>query len=177
MSEGAKEPIDRIVWQNADDLTANNYNPNVVFSPENKLLELSILSAGWTQPIIVSRDNIIIDGFHRWMLSRTSPAMRARYGGRVPTVVMDLDRAGAICMTIRMNRARGTHIAVRMSDAVHELVNGHGMTKEQIAVQIGATLDEVELLYQDNVFKARNLAKAPYSRAWYPVESKEKVPA
>ena len=34
-------PIDKIEWLPASDLIANSYNPNVVFTPEMKLLELS----------------------------------------------------------------------------------------------------------------------------------------
>ena len=32
------EPIDRVVWMAANKLDANDYNPNVVFTPELRLL-------------------------------------------------------------------------------------------------------------------------------------------
>lgn len=165
------DPINRIEWRSADDLQANDYNPNVVFSPELRLLEHSILTTGWVQPVLVGRDGTIIDGFHRWMLSRESAALRARYCGRVPCVVMDVSREAAMLMTVRMNRAKGSHVAVRMAEMVKELIDRHGLSREDIAKGIGATRDEVDLLYQDGVFKARKLAEYRYSKAWYPVET------
>ena len=39
--------MDHVVWKNAADLKANDYNPNVVYSPELRLLERSMLSQGW----------------------------------------------------------------------------------------------------------------------------------
>ena len=47
-------------------LQANGYNPNVVLKTELELLEFSVLKTGWIQPILVSRDYVIIDGFHRF---------------------------------------------------------------------------------------------------------------
>ena len=64
------DPINNIEWLDANELDGNDYYPNVVFTPELKLLELSILKTGWVQPILISRDKIIIDGFHRWSLSK-----------------------------------------------------------------------------------------------------------
>ena len=63
------DPLDNIQWLDAKSLEGNDYNPNAVFSPELKLLERSILATGWVQPVLISKDNIIIDGFHRWSLS------------------------------------------------------------------------------------------------------------
>ena len=59
------DPINNIQWILASDLNGNDYNPNVVFTPELKLLERSLLKTGWVQPILISKDKIIIDGFHR----------------------------------------------------------------------------------------------------------------
>jgi len=167
-----KDPVNRIKWMPADDLEANDYNPNMVFSPELKLLELNILTIGWVQPIIITRDNIIIDGFHRWMLSRESPAVVAKYHRMVPCVVLDIDRPHAMTLTVRMNRAKGAHVAIDMSKIVHALVNEHGWTAEAVATEIGATQDEIKLLLCDNVFKQKDTANYKYSRAWYPRESK-----
>ena len=56
------DPINNIEWRKASDLNANDYNPNMVFDQELKLLERSILSTGWVQPILVDADDNIIDG-------------------------------------------------------------------------------------------------------------------
>jgi ParB-like chromosome segregation protein Spo0J len=166
-----KDPIDRIEWVHVSTLRCNAYNPNVVFDQELRLLETSLLMTGWVQPILVARDGEIIDGFHRWRLSQDSPRVTARWGGKVPVARLNVDRAEAMMLTIRMSRAKGTHVAVRMSDIVKELIDKHGCDPQEIAQGIGATRDEVDLLYQDSIFKARNIKDYRYSKAWVPVET------
>ena len=166
------DPVDNVVWVDAVTLEANNYNPNVVFTAELKLLEWSITQTGWVQPIIVSRDGIIVDGFHRWTLAQQSAALFKKYDRHVPVVVLDVDRATAMLMTVRMNRAKGTHVAVRMAEMVQELVDVHGLSFATVAKEIGGTVAEAEILHQNSLFKTRNLADAPYSRAWVPREGR-----
>lgn len=164
------DPISKIEWRNADGLDANDYNPNVCFSPELRLLERSILRTGWCQPILITPSGMIIDGFHRVMLSRESAALRRRYGGECPCAVVDLPRDQAMILTIRMNRAKGTHVAVRMSKVVRELIDVHHCDRQEIAAEIGATLDEIDLLYQEGVFTLRDIPNWKYSKAWVPGE-------
>jgi ParB-like chromosome segregation protein Spo0J len=166
------DPINNIQWLEADSLIANAWNPNRVHKAELKLLEYSLLSTGWIQPILANKDNLIIDGFHRWRLSQDSKAIKARWGGKVPVAVLDIDRPHAMLMTIRINRAKGSHVAVNMSEIVRELLEVHGYAAEEIAKEMGANLDEVNLLAQDGVFAVKNIAKWSYSPAWYPVEIK-----
>ena len=165
------DPISRIEWRDAASLNGNDYNPNVCFSPEMSLLERSLLLTGWVQPILIAKDGTIIDGFHRTTLSRMSEALRKRYGGMVPCAVLDVTRDQAMILTIRMNRAKGSHVAVRMSKIVHELIDVHHLDPAEIAVEIGATKEEVDLLYQDDVFEAKKIASWEYSKAWYPIEN------
>ncbi len=162
------DPIDNIVWLNAEDLEANDYNPNVVFNPELRSLENNILSIGWVQPVITSKDHVIIDGFHRVMLSKESKKLQAKYGGKVPCVVFDVPRDEAMILTVRMNRAKGSHVAVRMSEMVKELIDVHHWERSALAKELGATGKEIDLLYQDGVFKFRNIKEYKYSKAWYP---------
>ena len=46
------EPVDCVLWVPADQVEANDYNPNTVAPPEMKLLALSIGEDGYTQPIV-----------------------------------------------------------------------------------------------------------------------------
>lgn len=165
-----KDPISRIEWRLASSLNANQWNPNVVFGPELKLLERSIVLTGWVQPILIIEDGTIIDGFHRHRLAQESKTLLERYQGKVPCAVLKVDRPTAMVLTIRMNRAKGTHVAARMSEIVRELVDVHMYDPQEIAAEIGATKDEVELLMQDGVFKAKNIDGWKYSPAWYPAE-------
>ncbi|ACF33968.1 ParB-like nuclease domain protein [Mycobacterium phage Philly] len=162
------DPINAIRWVPADTLDPNAWNPNRVHRPELRLLERSLLLTGWIQPLLVNPDRLIIDGFHRWRLSQDSPAVRKRWRGKVPVAVLDVDRPTAMLMTIRINRAKGTHSAIEMSAIVHELLNKHHLDPDQIAVEIGGTREEVDLLAQDGVFAARDIPNWAYSQAWYP---------
>jgi ParB-like chromosome segregation protein Spo0J len=164
------DPINNIQWLDAIELDGNDYNPNVVFSPELRLLERSLLKTGWVQPVLISRDKIIIDGFHRWRLSQDSKKIKEVYNGKLPCAILDIDRPTAMILTIRMNRAKGSHVAVQMSEIVHELIDKHNLDPDQIAEEIGATKNEINLLYQDGVFKMKNIKNYKYSNAWYPVE-------
>lgn len=170
MTDFPNDPISRIEWRLASSLEANAWNPNRVFTPELKLLERSLQLTGWVQPILISADGLIIDGFHRHRLAQDSKALMAKYGGMVPCAVLQVDRPQAMLLTVRMNRAKGTHVAVLMSQLIHELIDVHNYEPQELAVELGATLDEIALLHQDGVFKAKGIDKWAYSPAWYPEE-------
>jgi len=55
-----------------------------------------------------------------------------------------------------------------MHELVAKLITEYGMPAEYIAESIGATKDEVQLLSQENVFKALKTEEHQYSRAWVP---------
>jgi hypothetical protein len=165
------EPVENIQWIHVDDLKANHYNPNRVMNAEMNLIEKSILKTGWIQPILVNKNNVIIDGFHRWTLSKLSTQLRDLYHGKVPCAVLDVSDAEAMIITVRINRAKGTHLAFRMADYVKEIVQKHGVPIDQLARDIGATFDEVQLLMESDVFAAKDVENWTYSEAWVPAES------
>lgn len=168
---GKLEPVENIQWIPCDELKANHYNPNRVMNAEMNLIEKSILKTGWIQPILVNKNKTIIDGFHRWTLSRLSTQLREVYHGKVPCAVLDVSDAEAMIITVRINRAKGTHLAFRMADYVKEIVEKHKVPIDQLARDIGATMDEVQLLMQNDVFAAKDIQNWAYSEAWIPVES------
>ena len=57
-------PLASLRWVEYERLKANDYNPNKVSKDNLELLKQSILSNGWTLPIVVRQDYTIIDGFH-----------------------------------------------------------------------------------------------------------------
>ncbi len=140
-----------------------------MFNQELNLLEHSILKNGWIHPIIVrAEDYLIIDGFHRYMLSKTSKKLLKKYDGRIPCVLMDVSIEEAKLITVRINRAKGSHVAVKMSDLISSLIEEHGFSPEYIGKELGASTAEIELLYTADIFKARNLKNYKYSQAWEP---------
>ena len=162
------EPISQIKWVDARNLKANDYNPNVVLNQELKLLEFSILKQGWIQPILVSDDGEIIDGYHRYWLSTHSDAIIEKYGYQVPVVSLDLDIVERMLLTIRINRAKGNHIAFKMHEIVYRLLNDFHIPPERVAEEIGASKKEIDLLSKKDVFEALDIEHYEYSKAWEP---------
>ena len=165
------EPVENIQWIECDKLVANHYNPNRVMNAEMNLIERSILRTGWIQPILINKNFTIIDGFHRWTLSRLSTQLREKYHGRVPCAILDVSDAEAMMITVRINRAKGTHLAFRMSEYIKELIQKHKIPMDDLARDIGATIDEVELLMKSDVFEHKDIQNWTYSEAWFPAES------
>lgn len=164
-------PVSKVEWVDVSLLQANDYNPNVVVNTEFKLLKFSLLKQGWIQPILVCKRGEgyeIIDGFHRATLAKTDKDIAAMTGGKVPVCVMELDEAERKLLTIRINRAKGSHVAVKMHDIIVALINEHGKSLKEVCEGIGADKSEVELLLTDNVFKKLGTEDTPYSRAWEP---------
>jgi hypothetical protein len=50
------------------------------------------------------------------------------------------------------------------------MIDVHHCDPQEVAIEIGATKDEVDLLYQDGVFKMKNIENWRYSKSWYPKE-------
>lgn len=166
----AGEPVDCVQWIAADEVQANDYNPNSVAPPEMKLLEHSITEDGYTQPIVAWRNGAhfeVIDGFHRNRVGKESPTVRERVCGYLPvTVVNDtrLDKGDRIAATIRHNRARGKHRVEAMSDIVVELKR-RNWSDEKIAKELGMDADEVLRLCQITGL-AEVFADQEFSMAW-----------
>ena len=169
----ATDPIMRVEWKPAELLTANGWNPNFVLDDELRLLETSILRNGWIQPILVTPLDVVIDGFHRWRLAQDSKLLKAKYAGFVPTVTLAITEAEAMMLTVRINRAKGKHAALRMSDLVRAWLE-KGLEKEEIARGIGATLDEVETISHEDVFAMKGSREYRYSQSWRPTCRLEK---
>ena len=169
-----KDPIDNIKWIDANSLKANHYNPNVVYNQELKLLGHSILTNGWIQPVLINSGKVIIDGFHRWKLSCDSKQLIKKYKGKVPCAVLKISDEEAMLLTIRINRAKGTHVGFKMAEVVSQLVKKHKLSREVIAKGIGAKKAEIDLLCQENVFTKKDIKNYKYSKAWYPVEKRKK---
>lgn len=171
-----KQPIDSITWVHTDQLDANDYNPNYVLTPELKLLKVSMLKQGWIQPVLVvvqrGEDGepngryTIVDGFHRSTLTRTDKDVGAMTEGKVPCAVLDIDDAERKMLTVRINRAKGSHIAAKMHDLITSLVSDHNVPIKQLCQELGMEKSEVELLLTENVFAKLDIPNHPYSRAW-----------
>lgn len=136
-------PLSSLQWVDRDKLKANDYNPNKVSEDNLKLLVQSILTNGWTLPIVCRPDYTIIDGFHRWTVAGREP-LKSILGNKVPVVIVNHgdNRDEDIYGTITHNRARGTHLLEPMKAIVKRLLD-EGKTIPEIGKQIGMKPEEV----------------------------------
>lgn len=165
------EPVDCVLWVRADEVQANDYNPNVVAPPEMKLLVHSIEADGYTQPVVTypREDGIheVVDGFHRSRVGKEHKQVRARVRGYLPVTSIRgdrTDRENRIASTIRHNRARGRHQVDNMSEIVVEL-SRRNWSNEKIGRELGMEPDEVLRLKQVSGL-AEMFADRDFSQAW-----------
>ena len=163
-------PLEKIV--------ANDYNPNIVAPPEMKLLELSIWEDGFTMPCVCYYDSeadryILVDGYHRYSVLKSSKRIYQRENGLLPVVVIDKELSNRMASTIRHNRARGSHNIELMCHIVAELDKA-GMSDQWIMKNIGMDRDELLRLKQisgladlfsDKSFSIRNPVETPVPEA------------
>jgi ParB-like chromosome segregation protein Spo0J len=166
----AGQPVDCVQWVSAEQVVGNDYNPNAVAAPELRLLEHSIRSDGFTQPIVVHREggrHVVVDGFHRQRMGKEVAAIREQLHGYLPVALARADRGGTgerMAATIRHNRARGVHAVMPMTDIVAALIR-QGWSDGQVATELGMDEDEVRRFKQvsglPELFRDH-----PYSRSW-----------
>lgn len=135
-------PLSTLRWVDRNLLNPNDYNPNVVNEENLKLLIQSILTNGWTLPIVVRPDYTIIDGFHRWTVSGREPLL-TKLGGKVPVVIVEhKEQSEDMYGTITHNRARGVHQLEPMKKIVQKLMD-EGKTVNEIGKQLGMKPEEI----------------------------------
>lgn len=166
------EPVDFVRWVKNTEVVSNDYNPNKVAPPEMKLLELSIMNDGYTQPIVTwsneeKEKTEVIDGFHRNRVGKESKVVNQRVHGYLPIVDIRKEQSSKndrMASTIRHNRARGKHQIDAMSEIVIELKN-RNWRNARIARELG--MDEEEVLRLCQISGMEHLfSDKDFSRAW-----------
>lgn len=136
------KPVSNVLIVDREKVKPNEYNPNKVTKENLELLTQSILTNGWTLPIVCRPDYTIIDGFHRWTVAGQEP-LYSELGGKVPIVIVDhKDHDADIYGTITHNRARGTHLLEPMKKIIKELLD-NGKTIPEISKQLGMRPEEI----------------------------------
>jgi ParB-like chromosome segregation protein Spo0J len=159
-------PLSTLQWVDRDKLRANDYNPNRVSRENLDLLVQSILSNGWTLPIVCRPDFTIIDGYHRWTVAAEEP-LKSLLKGKVPVVIVQhKDEAGDVYGTVTHNRARGTHLLEPMKNIVKKLL-AQGKSIKEIGKELGMKPEEVfrlSDLSKDQFLKIMAERTAEYSK-------------
>lgn len=159
-------PLASLQWIDRTFLKPNDYNPNKVSRENLDLLKQSILTNGWTLPIVVRPDYTIIDGFHRWTVSGEEP-LYTKLSGKVPVVIVaHNDKSEDMYGTITHNRARGTHLLEPMKAIVKELMDS-GKSIKEISKQLGMKPEEIFRLsdFSKDEFLNLMVKKDEYSKA------------
>lgn len=164
-----KSPVYDIKRVPIKKIQANSYNPNIIATPELKLLYKSILEDGYTMPIVcyyIADDDIyeIVDGFHRYMIMKNHKDIYKREKGMLPVSVIDKPLGERMASTIRHNRAKGSHSTELMVKIVEDLVES-GMSDAWILKNIG--MDTEELLRLKQISGLASLFKnEEFSKSW-----------
>lgn len=161
-----QKPLSTLQWVDRNKLKANDWNPNKVTKQNLELLTQSILTNGWTLPIVVRPDYTIIDGFHRWTVAGQEPLL-SMLDGKVPVVIVEhQDKAEDMYGTVTHNRARGTHLLEPMKNIVKELMEA-GKTVEEISKQLGMRPEEIFRLsdFSKEDFLKMMINQQEYSKA------------
>lgn len=166
-----EHPVDCVLWIRQEEVTPNDYNPNHLAPPEKRLLYTSLQANGFTQPVVVQKQNsgkyTIVDGFHRYELASSKLSLNKQLHGYIPVSCLTHgteEREALMAATIRHNRARGRHHIPAMSEIVRELVN-LGWDNNKIGKELGMDADEVLRLKQINGL-AEMFADRRFSQAW-----------
>jgi ParB/Sulfiredoxin domain len=145
------QPVSEIRWVRSELVQANTWNPNVVHPPELRLLKISLLSDGWTQPLVVryADENAstyeLVDGYHRQLCAEDERILRMT-GGLVPVaIVPDKPLEHRMMSTIRHNRARGDHQVQGMSQIIVFILES-GMDDHELSLLLQMEKEEVSRL-------------------------------
>ena len=167
MDNKISAPLSTLQWVDRNSLKPNDYNPNKVSRENLKLLVRSILTNGWTLPIVIRPDMTIIDGFHRWTIAGEEPLLSLT-DGKVPVVIVQhSDESANIYGTVTHNRARGTHLLEPMKAIIKRLMD-ENVPIDEIGKQLGMKPEEVFRLSdfsKDDFLDMMTKNVAEYSKA------------
>lgn len=136
MSE--KKIYSEIKMVETESLKPNKYNPNTMTDEQFKSLVDDFKENGWVgQPIIINKQNVIIDGEHRWRC--------ASFLGyeRVPVIVFNpKDADHQRMLTIGWNAKRGEMSPLKLAQIIQELNLKY--TLEELSSKLGFSSSQLK---------------------------------
>ncbi len=103
-----------------DSIKPNLYNPNAMRDSVYQFLKKSIKKRGFLQPIIITKDGVIIDGEHRWK------ALKELGESEVEVKILDITEEEAKAETLNFNLTRGTFDVEKLGAILLELDQSWG---------------------------------------------------
>lgn len=114
-----------------DSIHPNDYNPNEMRDTVYQFLKRSIKKRGFLQPIVVTKDGVIIDGEHRWK------ALKELGATEVEIKTLNLTEAEAKSETLNFNLTKGTFDIDKLGKMLLELDAewGKELLKENLVLE------------------------------------------
>ena len=131
-----------------DSIHPNKWNPNVMKGSVYEALKKSITKVGFIQPVIVTKDGIIIDGEHRWK------ALKEGGATEVEVKVVDISEWEAKIQTVNLNMIKGTLDSLKLGKLLLE-----------VEIEVGK-----DLLADSIALEKRQVEKAIKSYQMGPIE-------
>lgn len=168
--------IDQIEWQSFSSLQVAPWASVYVLKPDRIVLERSFAEYGWIQPLIVQKGTgLIIDGNVRYRVASAMPDLRRKTKDKVPTIIQDCDPIDAMLMHLRLNRSRGNIVAKKMSNIIRDISRSRKYSEQELKRLLVMRGDEMDLMMDGSLVKARKISDHEYSKAWVPVEAPSSI--
>ncbi len=100
-----------------NDVKPNEYNPNELKGDGFEHLKQEIQRVGFLQPILVNKDNVIIDGEHRYKAAKDIGKEK------IPAVKTDMSEEEAKLTTINMNKIKGMMETEQYNRLINDLIS------------------------------------------------------
>jgi len=158
----------RVEYVAIDQVKPNPYNPNRQDEHDFELLCRSMEEDGFTQPIIVNRDSVIVDGEHRWRAAKTLGFTE------IPIVRVDMSPEQMRISTLRHNRARGSEDIELTAQVLRDLQELGALDWAQDSLMLDDT--ELNRLMED-ISAPEALAAEQFGESWEPSNPHDGVEA
>jgi hypothetical protein len=153
-------------------LSVPEWKATYTLRPEMLVISASLSQYGFIQPIHVRKSTgEIIDGSERYLLATNLRQILDHTAGLIPVVYHDLDVVDAMLLHVRLNRGTSQVVAAKLSSIVRHVKRsgkyGSGIFEDALCMRN----EELSLMLDGSVFKARKIKEHNYARAWVPIEA------
>jgi len=154
-----------VTYVDVEEIKANPYNPNRQSDYEFNMLQDSIKTDGFTQPVIVQDPSAeflpghIVDGEHRWRAANAAGLTQ------IPVVYVQFSEEQMKISTIRHNTARGSHDVELEAEILRDLEKLGALDFAQEA--LGMSDIEIQRLVED-IPAPDGLAGEDFADSWDP---------
>ncbi len=153
-------------------LVIPDWRATYLLRPEMLVVSASLSQYGFIQPIHVRKSTReIIDGSERVLLAMNIRQILDHSDGLVPVVFHDLDKMDAMMLHLRLNRGHTQMVAAKTSQIIRTVKRSGKYGKDDFEAMLCMRSEELSLMLDGTIFKARKIKEHNYARAWVPIEA------